>query len=304
MRHAPVFRQIYQENILPVQEFISVDYDNRLQTPVSFSYLGRKYEVIELIGAFQDGPTLSATTFLVRTPYGVCAIYPDARNTPLAAPAHWVLHYFVEEDPADNEVNMLVDLRLKQIADFHGHLCPDLIIGYRAAQYALSRLEIRLAAPGSLRVIVENSTSAVDAIQMLTGCTPGNLRLAIRDEGKHIYTFLADAQHGLCLALAPAGQEMPPEMLALESKIQAGRSSLEETALYQHLLDQRILQLLRLPPEALFNARWVEVAWPEQPLSSAIQVCDGCGEPVIGSHIVVAAGRRLCQRCVAARKAI
>jgi formylmethanofuran dehydrogenase subunit E len=222
-RYAPIFRQIYNDNIVPIQECVSVDFDNRLQTPVSFQYLERQYEVLELLGAYPDQAGMPGITFLVRTRNGIYALrfeLVDAnvdRNN-VRAPARWVLHYFVEESPDQSEVEMLVDLRLKQIADFHGHLCPDLVIGYRAAQYALSRLEVKLALP-SLRAMVENNTSAVDAIQQLTGCTPGNLRLMVRDEGKHVYIFLVNRQYGLCLTLAPAGQDVSPVFLRLEDKI-------------------------------------------------------------------------------------
>jgi len=307
IRNAVVFRQIYQENIIPIQEPVSVDWDNRLQMPVSFQRLGRSFEVLELIGAYPDTSSTSTITFLVRTPYGVFALYLDHSNAQsrgaASRPGQWVLHYLVEENFTKSEVDMLVEMRLKQIADFHGHLCPDLVMGYRAAQYALSRLEVKLALP-KLRVVVENNTSAVDAIQVLTGCTPGNQRLSIRDEGKHVYTFHIDDQHGLCLTLAPAGQDVPADFLSIEQKIQAGRASLEETAFYQYLLDWRVSHLLKLPIEALFDMRWVEIAWPESPLTSAIWKCDGCGEPLIGSHLVNLHGRRLCQRCLEARKTI
>jgi formylmethanofuran dehydrogenase subunit E len=301
IRNAPVFRQIYQDNIVPIQDYISVDFDNHLQLPVSFTYLEHYYEIIELLGTYPDN--LAATvTFLVRTLHGVYSLCLDTAASN-RQPKQWVLHYFVEENSALSEVDMLVEFRLKQIADFHGHLCPDLVIGYRAAQYALSRLEVKLALP-ILRVTVENNTSAVDAIQMVTGCTPGNQRLSIRDEGKHVYTFQVDDGHGLCLTLAPAGLDLPEEFLNIEQKIQAGLASLDETANYQYMLDQRILLLLGLSPETLFNTRWVEVVWTETPLSSAIQKCDGCGEPVIASHLVNVHGRQLCQRCRDSRKII
>jgi len=307
IRNAPVFRQIHYGNIIPIQEVIPVDWDNRLQMPVSFQYLERSYEILELIGAFPDISNTSTVTFLARTPYGVFAIYLDSddahtRSVP-SRPSQWVLHYFVEENSEVSEVDMLVEMRLKQIADFHGHLCPDLVIGYRAAQYALSRLEIKLVMP-HLRVIVENNTSAVDAIQMLTGCTPGNQRLSIRDEGKHVYVFQINNQRGLCLTLAPSGADMPAQFLSVEQKIQESRANLDETAFYQYMLDRRIAHLLKLPIDVLFETRWVEVVWPEQPLSSAIWKCDGCGEPVIESHLINLHGRRLCQRCLEARKTI
>jgi formylmethanofuran dehydrogenase subunit E len=310
-RYAPVFRQIYHDNIIPIQEFISVDFDNRQQTPVSFRYLERQYEVLELLGAYPDQVGMSTITFLVRTMNGIYALRfepvvtaADRNNEYLPGqPARWVLHYFVEEGPAESEVEMLIELQLKQIADFHGHLCPDLVIGYRAAQYALSRLEVKLALP-NLRVLVENNTSAVDAIQKLTGCTLGNLRLLIRNEGKHVYIFQVNKQRGLCLTLAPAGQVVSPIFLRLEEMIQSGKANLDETAEYQYLLDQRIVQLLHLPSESLFAASWVDVTLPEPPLSSAIQNCERCGEPVITSHLVDVQGRLLCQSCLASRRTI
>jgi len=129
-RYAPVFRQIYHENIVPIQDYISVDFDNRLQTPVSFRYLGRQYEVLELLGAYPEQAGTSMIIFLARTRNGVYALrlepgvmVADRNNTHSASqPARWVLHYFVEEGPAESEAEMLVDLQLKQIADFHGHL--------------------------------------------------------------------------------------------------------------------------------------------------------------------------------------
>lgn len=70
IRCAPVFRQIYNENIIPIQEVVSVDWDNRLQIPLSFDYLGRRYEIVELIGAYPDRSNSSIRSFLTRTPYG------------------------------------------------------------------------------------------------------------------------------------------------------------------------------------------------------------------------------------------
>ncbi|HOG48655.1 MAG TPA: FmdE family protein [Anaerolineae bacterium] len=70
----------------------------------------------------------------------------------------WVLHFKVEEE---EEAHVLVDARLRLAAAFHGHLCPDLAIGYRASQCALARLSLELMYGAPLRVIVENTTSMV-----------------------------------------------------------------------------------------------------------------------------------------------
>jgi formylmethanofuran dehydrogenase subunit E len=277
LRYAPIFRQIYNENIIPIQEAISVEWDNRLQTPISFEYLGNQYEVVELIGIYPDSSSSSLLSILVRTPQGIFVIYldpgipaHDKHNLyPIQQGVHWVLHYAIQEKSPTSEVDMLVDLKLKRIADFHGHLCPELVIGYRAAQYALSRFEVNLALP-NLRVIMMNSTSAIDAIQMLTGCTLGNRRLSIRDEGKQVYIFQVNEQEGLCISLSDQFQEVSPEFLILEQKIQTGTASLEDIASYQYILDQRIIELLHSPIETLFDIKWVKSIWRDESISYTV----------------------------------
>jgi formylmethanofuran dehydrogenase subunit E len=205
----------------------------------------------------------------------------------------WVLHFQVEE-----EETMLVDIRLKRIADFHGHLCPDLALGYRVSQYALERLTLALMAGALLRVIVENTTSAVDAVQHMTGCTIGNQRLMVRDWGKHVYTFICGENEGLRLSLRPDVLPENPEMAELEEKIQACRATLLEIARYQTLLDQRILSILETPAETLFAAQYLPVGWPPDQNATALGRCEICGEPVVETHLVIQNGRRCCLACL------
>jgi formylmethanofuran dehydrogenase subunit E len=46
------------------------------------------------------------------------------------------------------------------------------------------------AANGIAAIIAENSTSALDAIQIMLGATLGNQRLKVMDLGKHNYTVI------------------------------------------------------------------------------------------------------------------
>ena len=62
---------------------------------------------------------------------------------------------------------------LAMAVEFHGHLCPGLTIGYLAAKVGLERLGIGRAEDEELIAIVENDSCAVDAVQVLTGCTFG-----------------------------------------------------------------------------------------------------------------------------------
>lgn len=73
--------------------------------------------------------------------------------------------------------------------DFHGHSCPGLAIGYRVSVRALREFSDR-SKDEELVAIVENNSCAVDAIQVLTGCTFGKGNLIFNDYGKQVYTFI------------------------------------------------------------------------------------------------------------------
>ena len=79
--------------------------------------------------------------------------------------------------------------RYDDVVDFHGHSCPGLALGYRVTQRALKEL-INRAEDEEIVAIVENNSCAVDALQVMTGCTFGKGNLIFRDYGKHVYTFL------------------------------------------------------------------------------------------------------------------
>ncbi len=292
-----ILHQIDADRIEPIQQQVEVEYDNTLQLPISFRYGGRRYEITEVIASFRDSADTPSVLYLVRVGEAVYALYldPIRQESSSLWRCQWVLHFRVEEE--DKEETMLVDLRLKQVADFHGHLCPDLAIGYRASRYALEALAVEKLWGGDLRAIVENTTSAVDAVQQVTGCTVANRRLRLHDHGRHIYTFACGQGPGLRLALKPGALPPDPEFLTLEQVIQAGQATLAQTARYQALLDRRILTLLQLAPEALFEVTRVAVEWPESPFTSALVPCDNCGELVVETHLIAAGERRLCRPC-------
>ena len=81
------------------------------------------------------------------------------------------------------------DPDLRDVIQFHGHLCPGLALGYRVAKAALRELKTDRPHDEELVAVVENDSCAVDAIQFVTGCTFGKGNLVFRDHGKHVYTF-------------------------------------------------------------------------------------------------------------------
>lgn len=75
-------------------------------------------------------------------------------------------------------------------AQFHGHKCPGLAIGYRAAVLAMEKLGLSEGSQDEeLVCISENDACGVDAIQVITGCTAGKGNLIFHMTGKEAYSF-------------------------------------------------------------------------------------------------------------------
>ena len=76
---------------------------------------------------------------------------------------------------------------IKATINFHGHSCPGLAIGIRAAELAINRFGRSM--DEEIVAVVETDMCAVDAIQFLLGCTFGKGNLIHLDYGKSAFTF-------------------------------------------------------------------------------------------------------------------
>jgi len=168
------------------------------------------------------------------------------------------------------------DIDLAEVARFHGHLCPGLAIGYRAAAIAMEVLAAQRAEDEELIAIVENDSCSADAIQYVAGCTFGKGNLFFRDYGKQVFT----------LALRPSGRAV---RIALKARPQAGPESQDREA--------RTSWLLQAPVEDLFDVKVMPISLPEPAQIRESVVCDACGEAVMITRAVERVGRTLCIPC-------
>jgi formylmethanofuran dehydrogenase subunit E len=164
---------------------------------------------------------------------------------------------------------MSVDsMTLKKIIDFHGRLCPELVIGAKVCEYARRLFSKRGELSAEISVIAENRTSALDAIQVLLGATAGNQRLKVFDFGKHNYTFLPkDGKYGFRLLFRDQQCRDENEYQTLKEKIMKDRVSLDELVHFQFLSDNRVKRLLASPIEDLFSTEQVGSLQPALYLS-------------------------------------
>lgn len=84
-----------------------------------------------------------------------------------------------------------MDEILKRIEQFHGHLGPYAIIGYKMGKIANQHLGVQ---PFSKHVIVRTGTTPpvsciIDGIQLSSGCTLGTGKISVLNEGTPKATF-------------------------------------------------------------------------------------------------------------------
>lgn len=191
-----------------------------------------------------------------------------------------------------------MDETVQKVRDFHGHLCAGLTIGVRAAQIALREIGPH-SSDEEVVAIVETDMCAVDAIQMLTGCTFGKGNLIHRDYGKNAYTFIRRSD-GNAIRIVTRSDGWPadnPERKALLEKIKTGTASDAEQKRYWELQEERALAVLDLPEAQLFDVRQVAAEVPMKARINASICCEECGEPTMETRIRRFDGRNLCIPC-------
>jgi len=151
---------------------------------------------------------------------------------------------------------------------------------------------------GGLIVIAENTTSALDAIQCLSGCTLGNQRLKVHDFGKHKYTFLV-SRTGVGIKLSLKEQRFKDESryLELEEKAEKGEATVEDIARFQSLLDERVKMLLSIRHDELFESVITTRKPPQIEAFTDLARCHRCGDLVLESRLVNIDGFSMCRQC-------
>jgi formylmethanofuran dehydrogenase subunit E len=186
---------------------------------------------------------------------------------------------------------------LDEVLEFHGHMCPGLAIGYRVAQLALKELGPR-AADEELVAVVENDSCAVDAVQVMTGCTFGKGNLIFRDYGKQVYTFikrpLGDALRVSVEWVAPEETEEEKEAWA---KYMKGDRSGDTLSVVHKRKSRKIEAVLNADEDELFKVTREKVELPPEARIFPSVRCGLCGEKVMEPRTRVKDGKTVCIPC-------
>ncbi|NLM28860.1 MAG: formylmethanofuran dehydrogenase [Methanomicrobiales archaeon] len=190
--------------------------------------------------------------------------------------------------------------RFAEAVRFHGHICPGLALGYRAAEVALERLRSGRAEDEELVTIAETDACGVDAIQFLTGCTVGKGNLLFKDHGKHAFTFInrrtGDAIRVIGNPSFDAGS-LDPDLAPIRARVMQGEATDEDFAEYRRRTERIVEAILEIPAETLFSIQDVDAGIPERARIFRSVPCAKCGEMTAESRIRVEDGELVCYAC-------
>ncbi len=187
---------------------------------------------------------------------------------------------------------------VRRIAEFHGHMCPGLAMGIRAAEVALAEIGPH-STDEEVVAITETDMCGVDAIQFLTGCTFGKGNLVHRDHGKSAFTFIRRSDGRAVRVSLRSGGWGPrdPQREALGAKVRAGDADPDERERFWELQRARCDQILDAPLEQLYDVREVAVEAPRPARIHTSVDCAACGEPTMETRVRMLGGQLLCASC-------
>ena len=187
--------------------------------------------------------------------------------------------------------------KIEQTIAFHGHSCPGLAIGIRAAELARDRLGT--PDQSDLVAVAETDMCGLDAIQFLTGCTYGKGNLIHKDLGKMAFSFYdRKTGKGFRALLNPnARAAFSDEMRDLMKKVMGNTATPAEQQRSDALRSELQAQYMTLPLEEMFLVEETPAPAPRRARILDSLPCAQCGEMTMESRTRRFDGQTLCIPC-------
>jgi len=172
------------------------------------------------------------------------------------------------------------DELFKKAAEFHGHVCPGIVLGTRLTIAGLREIGLNpFENNKDLIVFMEIDRCGTDAVQAITSCSLGHRSLKFRDYGKFAATFVD-----------------------LKTK-KAVRVAVNEKDRTKHdkLGRSDVISLLsEIPEDEILTVQQVTVPVSENDIPgfpSYKTWCSLCGEQIMDHREVVVDGKEVCKNC-------
>jgi len=197
-----------------------------------------------------------------------------------------------------NSQNIMESEDFQSCVRFHGHICPGLSLGYRAAKAAMTRLAENRAEDEEVVAVLETDACFADAVQVLTGCTFGKGNFIYKDFGKMAVTlFSRKSGRGIRVSMRNGIFNPNDEHSALLKKVMQNEADEHERQRFNQLHLVRSGDILQMDEDRLFKTKELDVSLPPNAHMAPSQPCDQCNEPTMATKLVQHGGRYLCRAC-------
>jgi formylmethanofuran dehydrogenase subunit E len=179
---------------------------------------------------------------------------------------------------------------IQQTIKFHGHSCPGLAFGIRAAELVMARFD---------RASDEEIVAVVDAIQFLTGCTFGKGNLIHLDYGKNAFTFYrrSDGKGFRIISRPNIFPKQDDESVALQKKkVKEGLIPEEQKRLEEDMA-LRTKRIMGAKLDELFEVKPASGPVPRKARILESVICQACGEVTMETRTRRLLGQILCIPC-------
>lgn len=163
----------------------------------------------------------------------------------------------------------------EKAVEFHGHTCPGLAIGFRAAEAVLQVLGLNRDINEQLVAVAENDSCSVDAIQSVLSCTVGKGNLILANYGKQVFT-VGERKTGKAVRAALKFDFMQKRAASREERMQ---------------------QILEANIEELFDVKVIDMEFPAKAMVFQTVQCTSCGEGVMEFMARLKEGKVVCPVC-------
>jgi formylmethanofuran dehydrogenase subunit E len=172
------------------------------------------------------------------------------------------------------------DILFTKAREFHGHVCPGIVLGTRLTLAGLRELGMNPHEPNKdLIVFMEIDRCGTDAVQAITGCSLGHRSLKFRDYGKFAATFV-DIGTGKAVRVA------------VNEKNRTKHDQMERSEVLRVLAE--------IPEEEILTVRPVIVQLRKEDvpgIPSYKTTCTRCGEQIMDHREVVVDEKEVCRSC-------
>ncbi len=190
---------------------------------------------------------------------------------------------------------------LEKALEFHGHKCPAMPLGLRAAETAMNKLGVERTGGKDLLVLLELGDDHcahcyADGVQVITGCTFGKGNLRQLGYGKFGLT-LVDRKTGRAVRVVPRAEvQLQTQQTDFFQKYRM--KGVPPTEVPDEVVQPLIDKVMTAAAETLFQVGEIH-GYTEEPRAESFRsfVCEECGELVVEEYGRLKAGKKVCIPC-------